>query len=161
MNKLLSQLPVWILVIAILSSCKSDVIYDSYHDIPEGIWHVDSLASFDFEIEDPSLDYDISYHVRYAGDYSFYNLYVTYYLTDSVENILSEELQNLTLFDKKTGEPLGSGVGDLYDREIPIFTKHKFKTAGDYSFKIKQFMRMEQLDGITSFGLKVVKSKEE
>ncbi|WP_109832526.1 gliding motility lipoprotein GldH [Reichenbachiella versicolor] len=161
MKKLLTYSLALITLVSVLTSCKNDVIYDGYQDIPAGIWNVDSLASFDFEIEDASIKYDISYNVRYAVQYPYYNVFVTHYLVDSTQSIASEELQNLMLFDKKSGEPLGDGVGDLFDREIPILKGYQFEMPGKHSFKIKQFMRMEELPGIMAFGLKVVKSPEE
>jgi gliding motility-associated lipoprotein GldH len=142
-------------------ACQSNVIYDDYVDIPDGVWHVDSLAAFNFEIEDTSATYKINYNIRYAAQYSYYNLYVTYYLEDSLENILASDMQNLVIFDKKTGEPLGDGLGDLFDREVIIFENYKFDTPSVYNFKIKQFMRMQELPGIISFGLKVEKVETE
>ncbi|PIB36789.1 hypothetical protein BFP72_15960 [Reichenbachiella sp. 5M10] len=139
----------------LLWSCTDDVVINQNQDISQGIWHVDSLASFTFEIPDSTNQYNISYHVRNAVNYPFYNLYVTYYLEDSAANILDSKLQELILFDKKSGQPLGEGMGDLFDNEILVFKNKKFDYSGTYTFKIKQFMRMEELPGIMSFGLKV------
>jgi gliding motility-associated lipoprotein GldH len=69
-------------------------------------------------------------------------------------------MQELILFDKKTGQPLGDGLGDLFDRQVLIFNDYQFAAAGTYSFKLKQFMRMKELPGIMSFGLKVEKTEE-
>ncbi len=154
------HLPVIILTLAVLISCSDSALIDEYQDIPGGMWHVDSLASFEFEIEDTLTWYDINYNVRYGADYQYFNLYITYYLEDSTGNAVEKELQNLILFDKKTGEPLGNGLGDLYDREIPIYSHYRFKSTGKHSFKIKQFMRMEELPGILSFGLKIQESTQ-
>jgi len=142
------------------TGCNSNKIVDQYQDLNDGLWHVDSLASFDFEIEDTTSTYKVSYNVRYAGGYPYYNLYVSYYLEDSSSNSISSDLQDLILFDKKTGEPLGEGLGDMFDREILIFDKMKFPYPGSYAFKVKQFMRIEELPGIMSFGLKIEKVEE-
>lgn len=143
---------------AIAISCSDEVVIDEYHDLPTGLWHIDSLATFEFYVEDTTVDYSISYDVRYAAQYPYYNLYVTYYLEDSMKNPQSSKLQNLQLFDKKTGEPLGDGMGDLFDRSILIDEKHRFKVAGKHYFQIKQFMRMDELPGVLSFGLKIHKT---
>ena len=142
-------------------ACNSNTIIDEQSDIQEGLWHLDSLVAFQFDIEDTTSSYQIQYNVRYAVNYPYYNLFLKYYLEDSTGEILSSELQELILFDKKTGEPLGEGLGDLFDRGVPVFEDQKFAYAGSYSFKVKQFMRMEQLPGILSFGLKVQKPEEE
>lgn len=143
------------------AACSDGTVIDEYKEITEGVWSVDSLASFEFVIEDTTVDYSINYNVRYAAQYPYYNLYITYYLEDSAQNLLQSELQNLILFDKKDGKPLGDGMGDLFDREIPIFDKYQFKVPGKYQFKVKQFMRMEELPGILSFGLKIKEVREE
>lgn len=142
-------------------ACSSNTVIDEQSDIQEGLWHLDSLVAFQFEIEDTTSTYQIQYNVRYAVDYPYYNLFLKYYLEDSTGEMLSSELQELILFDKKTGEPLGEGLGDLFDRRVPVFQDQKFPYAGVYNFKVKQFMRMEALPGILSFGLKVQKPETE
>ncbi|MDW3208260.1 MAG: gliding motility lipoprotein GldH [Reichenbachiella sp.] len=142
-------------------ACGDKTVINEQSDIQEGLWHLDSLVSFQFEIEDTTSIYQVQYNVRYAVDYPYYNLFLKYYLEDSAGEMLSSELQELVLFDKKTGEPLGEGLGDLFDRAVPVFEDQKFPYAGVYNFKVKQFMRMENLPGILSFGLKVQKPEAE
>lgn len=144
-------------VIFWMSACNSNVVIDEQSDIQEGLWHLDSLVAFQFDIEDTTAAYQIQYNVRYAVSYPYYNLFLKYYLEDSTGEMLSSELQEIILFDKKTGEPLGEGMGDLFDRAVPVMMDQKFSYAGAYSFKVKQFMRMEELPGILSFGLKIEK----
>lgn len=148
-------------VIVIVSSCNSNTVIDEQSDIREGLWHLDSLVAFQFDIEDTTSVYEIQYNVRYAVNYPYYNLFLKYYLEDSSGEILSSELQELILFDKKTGDPIGEGLGDLFDRGVPVFSDQKFSNPGTYTFKVKQFMRMEELPGILSFGLKIQKPEEE
>lgn len=138
-----------------LISCSGNRVYDDYVDLNQGIWHVDSLTAFQFEIPSDTSEYTLSYNVRYAAGYPYYNLYITYYLEDSVGETISSELQEIILFDKKTGKPLGDGLGDIFDREVLIFSGLKFPYHGEYTYKVKQFMRTEELAGIMSFGLKI------
>lgn len=147
-------------LVSVLASCDSRVVIDEQSDIEEGLWHQDSLVAFAFDIEDTASIYQIQYNVRYAVNYPYYNLFLKYYLEDSTGEILTSELQELILFDKKTGEPLGEGLGDLFDRAVPVFDDQKFSSSGAYTFKVKQFMRMEQLPGILSFGVKIEKPEE-
>ena len=144
----------------VILGCDSNKIYDSYSDLPDAIWHEDSLVVFDLNLSQSELDYQLTYNVRYIEEYPYYNVYVKFYLEDSASNLIRSELQELILFDKKTGKPLGDGLGDIFDREIPIFNDFKFPYNGDYSFKVKQFMRVENLPGIMSFGIKLKKPAE-
>lgn len=141
--------------LAALSSCSSNAIIDEQVDMPDGIWHIDSLASFDFRVDDISTAYTVDYNVRFAIDYPHYNLFVRYYLEDSTGTILTTAQQELLLFDKKTGVPFGEGLGDLYDRNIRILEAQQFDYQGQYTLKIKQFMRMDNLPGILAFGVAI------
>lgn len=149
-----------VVTMAIVTACDQNKIYDSYVDLEDSIWHQDTLTSYDFNIEDEILGYDISYNIRYADVYPYHNIYVKYYLEDSTSTIIQSELQEIILFDKKSGTPLGDGLGDIFDRQVLIFEKFKFPAKGEYTFKIKQFMRTENLPGIMSFGLRIDKLKE-
>lgn len=141
-------------------SCNQNKIFDDYSEIPSGVWSQDSLVNFNFNVPKNSVDYSINYNIRYAISYPYYNLYISYYLEDSVGNIISTELQEIILFDKKTGEPIGDGLGDLYDLKVESFKKVSFPYSGEYKFKVKQFMRTNDLSGIMSFGLMVDKLKD-
>ncbi|SMD34404.1 gliding motility-associated lipoprotein GldH [Reichenbachiella faecimaris] len=160
MLKSIYQLLVAVSISLSIVACNGNTVIDEQSDIQEGLWHLDSLVAFQFEIEDTTSSYQIQYNVRYAVNYPYYNLFLKYYLEDSTGEILSSELQELILFDKKTGEPMGEGLGDLFDRGVPVFEDQKFSNPGAYTFKVKQFMRMEQLPGILSFGLKIQKPEE-
>ena len=149
----------FVLLLSVFSliGCNENKVYDSYRDLEDGVWNIDTLPTFDFNIENASISHNIYYNVRYAASYPYYNLYLKYYLEDSTGSIIDSELQEVLLFDKKTGEPLGDGLGDIIDREVLIFDKFSFPADGSYSFKVKQFMRTENLPGIMSFGLRIDK----
>lgn len=150
-----------LIVVAVgIFACSDNTVIDAQSDIKEGLWHLDSLVAFRFDIEDTTALYQVQYNVRYALQYPYYNLYLKYYIEDSTGEILSSELQELILFDKKSGSPMGEGLGDLFDRSIPVLDSQRFAYPGAYTFKVKQFMRMEELPGILSFGLKIEKPEE-
>lgn len=150
----------FVVVMAILQACDQNRVYDDYVDLDNSVWHVDTLPSYEFSIDDASLSYPIYYNVRYALGYPFYNLYLTYYLEDSAANIIDTELQELILFDRKTGTPLGDGLGDIFDHQVKVFPSYQFPHKGKYTLKVKQFMRVEELPGIMSFGLRVERPGE-
>ena len=91
--------------------------------------------------------------------YPFQNIYLQYYLEDSIGRLQSKELTNVQLFNAKTGIPLGSGLGDLYDIEKPFLEKYKFESVGKYKLRIDQFMRKDSLPEIVSVGIRVETAK--
>ena len=62
------------------------------------------------------------------------------------------------LADEK-GKWIGSGMGDLYDNQIPFKKNVRFPLAGIYSFEIQQGMRMENVPLIMDVGLRIEKAE--
>jgi len=142
-----------------LFACDSKRIYEKNIDFEKKSWLVKDIPEFNFEVVDPTVPYNIYYNVRNTLNYPYQNLYVTYYLEDSTGNVLSTSLQNLVLFDKKTGAPFGKGLGDIFDHQIPALSNYKFEEAGLYSFRVEQFMRTDTLSELLSVGIRVEKAQ--
>jgi gliding motility-associated lipoprotein GldH len=104
------------------------------------------------------VPYNIYYNIRNAAGYPYYNLYITYYLSDNAGKILTSRLQELTLMDPQTGKPLGDGMGDIFDHRILSVGNYRFPRPGTYTFKVKQYMRKDPLPGIMSVGVRVEKA---
>lgn len=165
-NKLLArykiinrQVVFFLLLISFLASCAEDRVYEKNVDLPKKGWYEDSILVFQFKIEDPAKSYDIYYNIRNTISYSNYNLYVTYYLQDSRGKELASELQNITLFHSKTGQPFGSGLGDIYAHQLKALKKVKFPLKGWYTFRLKQYMRINPVPEIISIGIKVMEAE--
>ena len=48
-----------------------------------------------------------------------------------------------------------SGLGDVYDQQIPVLKKYRFSKPGSYSMKFEQFMRTDTLAGILAVGFRL------
>ncbi len=138
-------------------ACDPNRVYEHYHDIPKNQWFIDSVQTYTFTIEDPAIAYNVYYNVRNSISYPYYNLFVTYSLTDKQGKQLSSQLQELMLMDAKTGKPLGDGLGDIFDHQVISLSNYKFPAKGTYTFKIKQYMRKDPLPEIMSMGIRVEK----
>jgi gliding motility-associated lipoprotein GldH len=144
-----------------LSSCSDSRIYDEYHDFDDNAWHMDSTQHFSFTIDTTENPYSLSYLVRNTADYSYYNLYLKFTLEDSLHQVIESQMQEVILFDPKTGKPYGSGLGDLFSHEFPAIAAFSFPYNGTFTFSVQQYMRVEALEGIQSLGLKVEKVQKE
>jgi gliding motility-associated lipoprotein GldH len=139
-----------------LSGCDPNVVINKNYDIEDRSWNINEIPSFEFEIQNPEKRYNFYYNIRNTIEYPYNNLYVTYYLEDTLGNVISSELHNMDLFERKTGAPKGSTVlGDIYEHLILALPSFKFDTAGVYRFRMQQYMRMQELPEIVSVGLKV------
>ncbi len=140
-----------------LTFCTPLSDFKAINDFKNNAWSIDSTQSFTFEITDVSKSYDFYYLVRNATVYPFYNLYIKRSLTDSTGKAMSKSMDELILFDAKTGKPFGSGLGDIFDHKFKIksLSNYRFKQAGKYTFSIQQNMRQDPLVGVMSVGVSV------
>ncbi|MEQ8303260.1 MAG: gliding motility lipoprotein GldH [Cyclobacteriaceae bacterium] len=149
-----------LLVFAICFGCDSSRVYEEQVDFEEKAWIVSDKPTFEFEIADRSLNYNIYYTVRNSLEFPYSRLFVNYTLNDTLQNVLAQDLASAYLFDQKTGEPQGtSSIGDLYDHRFPILINHRFEKAGRYLIKLEQFNRKDTLDGVLAVGIRVEKAQ--
>lgn len=148
------------LLVICLAGCDRTRVYEEYADLPSAIWLEDSVKIFKFQIEADSQPYNLYANFTSKIEYPYYNLYYQYSLKDSLGRTVKSGLLNAILFDAKTGEPLGSGIGDIFDQRTPIIENYHFPTPGSYSITLQQYMRTDTLPGIRSVGLRVEASVE-
>lgn len=158
-NYLSKQLAVVLSCIILLSlvSCNSNVIYSKYIKLPDNDWAKDNKLTYEVDIADNTISYDVYLAVRHADSYPYNNLFVflnTTYpdaksTTDTLECILANE----------KGEWKGEGAGDIWDNKIPLKKGVKFPQTGKYTFTFEQAMRNDPLPLIMDFGIVIEKSK--
>lgn len=146
------------LLMSCLSACDSTRLFDQDHDMADAVWRVDSVQRFTFFVGDTSTSYSLYYKIRNSPDYGYYNLYLKFSLEDSLRQVVKSELQEVILFDPKTGKPFGSGLGSIFSHDFPAASNYKFPYTGNFSFSVRQYMRTESLEGVHSIGLRVEKA---
>lgn len=147
---------VYLILIAWLTSCGVSTEFESVSDVEGNIWLADSSMSFDFNIKKDG-NYDVYYIVKNKTTYPYYNLYFKVDFRDQ-NSLLSDKLQEVILFDKKTGKPYGKGLGGVMEHEFLAFKKQPLK-KGQHTLNIKQYMRVNQLRDIMAIGVKVAKAE--
>jgi gliding motility-associated lipoprotein GldH len=92
--------------------------------------------------------------VKYNTDYGFRNLYVKYFLFDSLGNQIESQLLNIPLFDSQGGRPLGDGFGSTFTKSdtLPIITDAAYTKV-----IFVQYMRVEELEGLDAIGFKQIR----
>lgn len=155
-SKKIMRILVMICLTAALYACDKQRVFESNVDFKHNVWHADSTCVFIFNIDDVTKKYNVLYNIRNSNDYPFSRIFVNWQLEDSLGNTIQNKLQYNYLFDEKTGRPLGkSGIGDIYSHRFELLTNHQFASPGNYSIKINQFNRAEELKGLISAGLRV------
>lgn len=152
-----SALKICLLLLAftLINSCDRNRVYEEVYDFEEGIWNMDTIPAFNFEITDKAPK-RVLINVRNSIEFRSQNLYLTYYLTDEKGNELKSELVNVQLFDAKTGKPLGKG-NSIFQHEVEILPSYSFPSIGKYQIKIAQYMREANLENVPSVGVRLEK----
>ena len=146
------------LVTVSVTSCNKKVVFEDYHRLKNSEWNQDTALVFEFSIPDPKKVYDLSFTVRNEGRYAYSNLWVFVTITPPSGKELTDSVE-LTLA-KPSGEWLGSGLGDLYDRKYPYKQTVFFPEIGKYAISVRQGMRTPTgvLKGIHDFGISLDKA---
>ena len=149
-----------ILLIALtISSCNNNRLYEHTVDFNNAYWLADSVKSFEFNIDEPSSEYNILFNIRNGIEYPHRNVYVFYTIRDSTNTILDEELRNFQLFHPKSGYPFGNGSGNLREHHFDLLIGYKFPYEGQYKISFQQFMRYDSLPQVYSIGVGIETSE--
>ncbi len=146
------------LLTAFISSCNKKAVFEDYRSIRHSEWNQDTALVFEMNIPDPKKLYDLSFTVRNEGHYGFSNLWLFVSITPPTGKELTDTVE-LTLA-KPSGEWLGSGLGDLYDRKYPYKKTIFFPEVGKYTISVRHGMRTQTgvLTGIHNFGIALDKA---
>ena len=146
-----------IIILLGLFSCDSNKVFEEYIEVENANWQKENIASFEFIAKDTITAHNIYINIRNTGDYLYSNLYLFVTMKGPNGGILKDTV-NCILADNR-GKWLGSGVGDLWDLQIPYVGGFKFAQTGSYIISYEQAMRVEKgLKGITDIGLRVEKA---
>ncbi|GAA4304062.1 gliding motility lipoprotein GldH [Nibribacter koreensis] len=141
----------------LLGSCDANRVFEENQDLPNNQWPVKLTPTFTFEITDTTQQYNVYFNVRNAVSYQFYNLYLRHYLIGPDGKQISSALHEMFLMDPKTGEPRGSGAGDIFDHQFRALKNIRFAQPGKYQLKVKQYMRQDPLPSMMAIGVRVEK----
>jgi gliding motility-associated lipoprotein GldH len=145
----------FVLLGLLFSACDKTRVYEENHDLRSKSWFMDSVQVYTLKVEDVSKPYNLLINLRNSEAYPYYNLFLRYYLVDSLQNELKSQQLELILMDAKTGQPLGDGLGDIFSHQFPLLKAYTFPKSGTYTVKLKQYMRQDPLPEVHSVGLRL------
>lgn len=147
-----------IILIFISFACNKNSIYNKTYDIEDSAWHVDNIASFNFQVQDTLQPYDVLLHVRHTSKYRYKNLFL-FIQTTSPEGYTVKDTFEVMLANDK-GRWYGSGWGDVYENSVPYKRFVRFPKSGTYTIELQQAMRSRNLQHITDIGIEVKTAKQ-
>jgi gliding motility-associated lipoprotein GldH len=140
-----------------MSSCTDNRLFEENVFIENNILDTKDKKAFTFEVQDTNALYDIYTNIRITAEYPYSNLFLLVTATNP-EGKVSKELVEYTLADV-SGKWLGRGLGDIYDYRIlhDRLKEVEMKKPGKYKFEFNQVMRVNQLNGVSALGVRVMK----
>lgn len=137
-------------------SCNRNDIYFSYQAVSGSGWNKDSLLTFDVNIKDKAMPYNMYIHVRHHGNYPYQNLWLFLENKDVKGAIIKDTIE--CFLADEFGKWLGTGAGAL--KEMPVVYRQQlfFPDSGIYKINIKQGMRDSILMGINDVGIRIEKA---
>ena len=151
-----------IILLAFLSACDSAKVFEENKAFESHIWSVENHPIFQVEITDTLSEMNIIINIRHSARYPFSNLWL-FVNTTNPEGVQIKDTIECVLA-AKDGRWLGSGLGDIWDVQIPLKTQ-TFSSSGNYVFEIEQAMRygnkgrIEQLPEIMNIGFRIEKKE--
>jgi len=136
-------------------ACDDNSVYDTYTAIPNLKWDANKPIVFNVEIKDTINPHNVYINIRNSSKYENMNLFLFVHtispsgaeLVDTFECMLADE----------RGKWLGNGWGDIYDNRFLYKKQVRFPVQGEYTFRITQAMRTEELKNISDVGLRIDK----
>lgn len=136
------------MVVAAFSACNSDIVYSHFSPISSSKWHIDSVAHFDFTVEDATPDYRVLVYVRHTERYPYQNMWLF------VDDGLYRDTLEFYLADDR-GQWLGDRKHGFIEMPVLLEENKHFADTGVYHYSIQHAMRDTLLRGVTDVGLEI------
>ncbi len=138
--------------IFLLTACDSEMVYDHYISLENGMWKWNDVAVFEMDINDTISLNNIYLKVRHSTDYPMSNLYM-FVNVKSPSGQFRRDTVNLILATPE-GQWIGKGTGRLRELQLLYKSQTRFGVPGIYNFSIEQAMRKAELP-VTDVGVRI------
>lgn len=140
-------------ILLFAGSCAGDRAFESFHSFESDTWNEKDSVRFDLSSLSKKDGKNLI-GIRFTDSFPFSNFYIRVLSEDSTGVLLDNKLINISLFDSKSGKPRGNGFGNTYTFYDTLPFQIKENTS---KLVYLQYMRQENVSGIESVGLKILK----
>ena len=144
-----------ILATSMFLSCGKGRVFEEHRKLSDYNWNRFDNIIFEADIEDTDAAYNIFIAIRHITNYPFKNLVITSIMTTpgGEERFLDHDLR----IRDDDGKPLGNGMGDIWDINIPIRKNFRFNKPGRLTIEFENRMPRPVTQGIMEVGLIIEK----
>jgi gliding motility-associated lipoprotein GldH len=139
-----------------LAACQTIPLSEQNTIHPDHQWNSAKPEKYLFNITDTNNLYKVVFVIRHHNKYHYKNIWVELSHSSTNEKAQTETF-NLNLADDQKGW-LGTGMDDIYDQRIPLYSKPIKLKHGLHTFTIKHTMREDPLENILSTGIRIEKA---
>jgi gliding motility-associated lipoprotein GldH len=140
----------------LLTACNSNVVYTDSSPMPLKSWELMNIPSFSVPITDTIHSNNVVFTIRTGSSYPFRNIFLFVKTTSPDGKFITDTLEYY-LADEK-GKWFGKGFGDIHELNLPYKSNVYFPMKGTYQFKVQHGMRIENLNSVYDFGLRIEKT---
>lgn len=144
--------------ILLLNACDRARVFEQNEVIKNHLWYWDDIKTFEADITDTSLTYNIYVNVRHSFQFEWRNLWIT--IETTLPDSTSFNKRVNLLLSEADGRWMGDCLGDNCDMQNLIQRNAYFPQSGKYIFRLKQDMRANPLNHIKSIGIRIEKNSK-
>jgi len=140
----------------LLLSCNNNIVFTDYKPMPGKKWELMNLLTFRVPVDDTLKSNNVIFTIRTGSSYPYRNIFLFVKIKSPDGKLITDTLQYF-LADEK-GKWYGKGFGDIHELNLPYKSNVYFPVKGTYQFSIQHGMRIEDLNGVYDFGLRIDKT---
>ena len=139
-----------------LAACQTIPLSEQNTIHPDHQWNSAKPEKYLFNITDTNQLYKVVFVIRHHNAYHYKNIWIELSHSSAGEKAQTAAF-NLNLANDQKGW-LGTGMDDIFDQRIPLYSKPIKLKYGMHSFTIKHTMREDPLQNILSTGIRIEKA---
>lgn len=142
-----------LLMLSIISSCDKGKVYEKFDkDFTDNRWPSATVKSYDFNITDPSKNYELLLRFSHVYNYQLKTIPIQLEI-ENPDKSIDLKVFNVEIVDK-AGKDVGDCSGDYCDVDQVVFSDQKLQ-AGKYKIKISQLFKGTYLPNVLGVGIKI------
>ena len=139
-----------------IAACQTIPLSEQNTIHPDHQWNTAKPEKYLFNITDTNQLYKIVFVIRHHNAYHYKNIWIELSHSSTADQSKTETF-NLNLANDQKGW-LGTGMDDIFDQRIPLYSKPVKLKYGMHTFTIKHTMREDPLQNILSTGIRIEKA---
>ncbi len=147
----------WMVLMLCICSCSQQYYYQHTETIADAQWSYEDTLSFEVDIADTTVTYDLMLDINHSKNYAYQNIYVKIFTTFPDGKELAQQVP-IDFADGK-GRWYGKCGSSSCHLRVMLQEQAHFNQIGTHSLEVVQYMRISPLEGIQAVDLLVDKKR--